>query len=64
MRGRTRADMAEACPERFNLSFLWWTLKFPFTSRKRLERKLPGFGGRVVKLTSRRDVRRFLDAID
>jgi adenylate kinase family enzyme len=61
--GRTRADMAEGCPERFDLLFLWWTVKYPFTSRHRIERKLARFGGRVIKLTSRSDVQRFLASL-
>jgi adenylate kinase family enzyme len=62
-RGRVRADMAEACPERLNLHFLWWTLKYPFTSRRRIDRKIGRFGGRVIKLTSRRRVQRFVDSL-
>ena len=61
---RVRPDMAEGCPERFDLYFLWWTLKYPFSSRKRVEQKLRGFSGRLIKLTSPADVRGFLASFD
>jgi adenylate kinase family enzyme len=63
-RGRPRADMAEGCPERLSPALLWWTLKYPFTSRKRVERTLAMFEGRVIKLTSRAAVSRFLASFD
>jgi len=58
--GERRSDMAEGCPERFDLYFLWWTLKYSFSSRKRVEQKLSSFSGKLIKLCSRDDVRRFL----
>jgi adenylate kinase family enzyme len=63
-RGRTRTDMAEGCPERFDPAFLWWVVKYPFTSRRRIERKLAAFTGTLVKLTSPAEVRRFLAKVD
>ena len=62
-RGQTRADMAEDCPERLDLGFYWWTLKYPFTSRKRIERQLQSFAGRWIKLTSRSAVAAFLASV-
>ena len=62
-RGRTRPDMAEGCPERIDLHFLLWTLKYPVSSRRRVEDKLAGLPGRRIRLTSPGEVRRFLESV-
>jgi adenylate kinase family enzyme len=62
-RGRTRADMAEGCPERLDLAFLWWTLKYPYSSRRRIERKIARFRGRRITLTDRSQVQGFLTSL-
>lgn len=62
-RARTRPDMAPGCPERFDLKFLQWVWRFPEHSRppllERLTRLHPGT--RLVRLTSRQEVQRFLE---
>lgn len=60
MRGRTRPDMAEGCPERINWEFFWYTLSFRLNALPRTLAKLEGFAGEVVWLGSRREVRAFL----
>jgi adenylate kinase family enzyme len=62
--GRVRPDMAEGCPEQWNLEFLVYTATFPFKARKRTEAKLARFGGKCVLLRSPAEVRRFLATFD
>jgi adenylate kinase family enzyme len=59
-RGRVRADMAEGCPEQFNLEFLVYTATFPKHARKRTDAKLARFRGRHIVLRSSAEVRAFL----
>ena len=47
-RGRVRPDMAEGCPEQFNLGFLVYTAAFPYTRRKRMLSRLGRFGGKII----------------
>jgi adenylate kinase family enzyme len=69
MRGRTRADLAPGCVERFRpratLAFWWYVARYRRTRRPgvldRIRRH--GDGKRVEVLRSRRDVRRFLDSV-
>ena len=62
-RGRTRGDMAPGCPERLEWEFLDYTIRFPSGGRLRIEESLRSFGGRRIRLHSRREVRSFLDAL-
>ena len=63
-RGRVRADMAEGCPEHWNLEFLTYTALFPWRVRKRTDAKLPRFSGQRIHLRSPADVRCFLASVD
>lgn len=58
--GRTRADMAEGCPEHFNMEFLIYTAMFPWSGRKRVAAALRRYDGPLIRLKSPREVRRFL----
>jgi adenylate kinase family enzyme len=58
--GTVRPDMGADCPERFDLSFLAFILSFPRHGRRRIAAKLALFPGRVIRLRSRADIRRFL----
>jgi adenylate kinase family enzyme len=62
-RGRVRPDMAQGCPEQLNLEFLIYTAAFPLTARKRLLTKMSRFNGRIVRLRSSADVRKFLQSV-
>lgn len=62
--GRVRPDMAEGCPEQFNLEFLAYTALFPFAARKRANAKLARFTGRRIHLRSPAQVRRFLASFE
>ncbi|HEY0413425.1 MAG TPA: topology modulation protein [Allosphingosinicella sp.] len=59
-RGRVRGDMADGCPEQLPFEFLAYTATFPRRGRRRIEAKLRGFPGQVVRLRSPSEVRRFL----
>lgn len=63
-RGRVRDDMAEGCPERFDWAFFRYVVRFRRHSLPRVEAKLAGFAGEVLRLRSRADVARFLDRLD
>jgi adenylate kinase family enzyme len=59
--GRTRPDVAPGCPEQLSWEFLWWV--WTYGKRRRagiLERLRTLAGRRVVILSSRREVERFL----
>lgn len=58
--GRSRADMAPGCPERFDLEFLRYVWRFRRDKRPKLIAALERYErARVFVLTSRRQVRRF-----
>jgi adenylate kinase family enzyme len=63
LRNRGRAVQAEGCPERLSPRFSWWVWRYPVDSRRRLDAALARHGGqlRVIELTSRREVARFLE---
>ena len=63
-RGRVRPDMAEGCPEQFNLGFVFYTAAFPCTRRKRTFARLAGFKGKIIRLRNPADARRFLASFD
>ncbi|WP_017663972.1 AAA family ATPase [Porphyrobacter sp. AAP82] len=49
-RGRSRPDMPEGCPERFDAGFLWYVLNWNAGPRVRTEAKLKGSTGNLVRL--------------
>lgn len=59
-RGRTRPDMAEGCLERLNWEFFSYTASFPWKARRKLVERLRGYSGRIIRLRTPREVRRFL----
>ena len=62
--GTVRPDMAEGCPERFDLDFLKWVWNFNKTKREKYYRLLNETEGieRIV-LKNRRAVKRFLQSL-
>lgn len=50
--GRTRADMTEGCPERFDAEFLRYVWTYGRDHRPRLQKALDGFGG-ALRILSR-----------
>ena len=61
---KVRADMAEGCPEQFSAQFILYAATFRLHRRHRVIRKLAGFSGRIVRLTSTAQVRSFLASLD
>lgn len=51
-RGRSRSDMPEGCPERFDLAFFWYVMNWNTGPRVRTEAKLAAYRGTVIRLTS------------
>ncbi len=51
-RGRSRPDMPEGCPERFDFAFFWYVMNWNTGPRVRTEAKLAGFPGKVIRLRS------------
>lgn len=51
-RGRSRPDMPEGCPERLDLAFLWYLIRWNSGPRVRTERVLLGHEDKVVRLKS------------
>ena len=61
-RGRTRADMTEGCPERFDIGFLVYLIRWNSGPKLRLEAKLKGHEAKVIRLKSPDALARWLDS--
>lgn len=62
-RGRTRPDMTEGCPERFDLGFLIYLLRWNSGPRIRTEARLKGHEHKIVRLRSPAKLQRWLDSL-
>jgi adenylate kinase family enzyme len=60
--GRTRSDLPESCPERFDIPFLRYVWNFPQKHRPRIVNAIERFGAhlRITRLCSDRDAHEFL----
>lgn len=60
--GKTRADMAEGCPEQFDWEFIKWVWNYPTRTKPKVEALLEGCAGEktVIRLTSKRETENFL----
>jgi adenylate kinase family enzyme len=63
--GRTRPDLPESCPERFDIPFLRYVWNFPDKHRPRIDSGIGRFGGhlRITRLCSDGEVSRFLATV-
>ncbi len=61
--GRTRPDMTEGCPERFDLPFLIYLLRWNSGPRIRTEARLKGHEHKTVRLRSPAKLQRWLDSL-
>ena len=61
--GRRRPDMAEGCPERFDLKFLLYVLNFGKNHRPKLLERFEAFAGEKILLRSPTEVRQFLQSM-
>lgn len=62
-RGRTRPDMTEECPERFDLGFLFYLMRWNSGPRMRLEAKLVGHEDKIIRLRSPDELENWLDSL-
>lgn len=58
-RGRTRPDMTEGCPERFDLEFLIYLICWNSGPKPRTEALLKGHEHKIIRLCSPEDLRRW-----
>jgi adenylate kinase family enzyme len=63
-RGRTRPDMPDGCPERFDIAFLLWIWNYPTRTRRKVLALLETHGStkQVIHLRTRRDVEKFVSS--
>ena len=62
-RGRTRPDMTEGCPERYDLSFMIYALRWNSGPRLRLESRLKGHEDKVIRFRSPDALQHWLDSL-
>lgn len=62
-RGKVRPDMAEGCPERFNLEFLLYIMNWNRGPRPRIEAKLKGHEGKVRRFRHPRGLEGWLQSL-
>lgn len=58
---KTRPDMGEGCPEKFDLEFLKWVWSFPKETKPLIEQRIEraGQGKNIIRFKSRNEVERF-----
>lgn len=59
-RGRARPDMTEDCPERFDLGFLFYLLRWNSGPKLRLEAALKGHAHKIVRFRDPAQLKRWL----
>ncbi len=62
-RGKTRPDMTQGCPERFDFEFLWYLLRWNSGPRPRTEAALTGHEAKVIRLKSPEALDQWRDAL-
>lgn len=62
-RGKTRPDMTEDCPERFDLGFLFYLMRWNSGPRLRMEAKLTGHEDKIIRLCSPDALENWLDSL-
>ncbi len=63
-RGRTRADMTDECPERFDPAFLWYVATWRLGPGPRTQAKLRGHEDKVVRLTTPKALAEWLESVE
>lgn len=63
-RGRSRPDMAEGCPERFDLDFFLYILKWNRNARPRTERLIQDFDGTLLRFRKPLDLEIWLTKLE
>jgi adenylate kinase family enzyme len=54
LRGQSRPDMPEGCPERIDLAFFWYVLNWNSGPRPRTETAIAPYADKVIRLSSPR----------
>ena len=62
-RGRTRPDMTENCPERFDIGFLFYLIQWNSGPKLRTEAKLKGHKTKIVRLRRPAELQRWMDTL-
>ena len=62
-RGRTRPDMTQGCPERFDLGFLFYILQWNSGPRLRMETRLKGHEAKIIRFNNPATLDRWVNAI-
>jgi adenylate kinase family enzyme len=64
-RGRTRPDLPDGCPEKFDLKFYRWIWRFDRDVRPRLRAAIRRFGAkaRVIRLSNDREIAAFVSTL-
>lgn len=62
-RGCARPDMTEDCPERLDLGFLWYVLRWNEEARPRIEERVAPYADKLVRLRSPRETRDWLEQL-
>jgi adenylate kinase family enzyme len=62
-RGRARPDMTDGCPERFDLEFLIYLLRWNSGPRVRTEQRLKGHENKLIRLRSPDELQRWMDSL-
>jgi adenylate kinase family enzyme len=62
-RGRTRPDMTDGCPERFDFPFLLYLLQWNSGPRPRTEERLKGHEAKIIRLKNPEALERWLNAL-
>ncbi len=63
-RGRSRPDMTDGCPERFDLPFLGYLLTWNFGPRRRTEARLRGHERKIVRLANPKALAAWLRSVE
>ena len=62
-RGTTRPDMTKGCPERFDLGFLFYLMRWNSGPRLRTEARLKGNEDKVIRLRSPDELENWMDSL-
>ncbi|NCP13293.1 MAG: AAA family ATPase [Sphingomonadales bacterium] len=62
LRGQSRPDMPDGCPERFDAAFFWYVINWNRGPRVRTEASLAPYAEKVVRLTSPRHLAHWVKA--
>ena len=62
-RGRSRPDMTEGCPERFDIAFLFYLIRWNGGPRLRTEARLKGHENKIIRLRNPDELQRWMDSL-